>query len=146
MRFHDEKKQPPLTAPHAYSGVSTERIMRAVEQQRRITNQLEHLQACQQARMAPVRKAGLKILVLVCLFSGAVTLGLLSLFFFLPDLFVALLSSLSGIIDVVVLLAQYISAGLVFITHQSWLLSGVGLVIVVLMGLWLRLMRVPQEA
>lgn len=152
MRFHDEKKLPPLTAPHAcsgatgYSGISTERIMRAVEQQKRITNQLDHLQARQQARMAPVRKAGPKIFLLLCLFSGLVTLGLLALFLFLPDMFVTLLASLSGIIDVIVLLAQYISAGLIFITRQSWLLSGSGLVIVVMMGLWLRLMRAPQEA
>lgn len=149
MRCHDEQKLPPSTAPHLYTGntgLSTARIMRAVEQQKRITNQLEHLQARQQARMAPVRKAGPKIFVALCVFSGLVTLGLLALFLFLPDAFVTLLTSLSGIIDVIVFLAQYISAGLIFISRQSWLLSGSALAIVVMMALWLRLMRTPREA
>lgn len=149
MRFHDDQKLPPFTAPHSFSssgGISTERIMRAVEQQKRITNQLEHLQARQHARMAPVRKAGPKIFVALCMFSGLVTLGLFALFLFLPDTFVTLLTSLSGVIDVIVFLAQYISAGLIFISRQSWLLSGSALVIVVMMALWLRLMRAPREA
>jgi hypothetical protein len=132
--------------PRVYPGISTERIMHAVERQKRITQQLENIQAQQQARLARMSKAGPKIAGIVFLVTGMLTIGLLSLFIFQPDIFVTMLSSLSGVIDVLFLLTQYLQAGLALITRENWLLSGVALVLVVMMGLWLRLMRYPQEA
>ncbi|HLX55536.1 MAG TPA: hypothetical protein VKR83_00785 [Ktedonobacteraceae bacterium] len=129
-----------------YPSISTERIMQAVERQKRITRQLENIQARQQARLARMGKAGPKIAGLMFLFTGVLTIGLLSLFLFQPDLFMAILSTLGGVIAVFYMLAQYLQAGLTLITSQNWLLSGVALGIVVMMGLWLRLMRYPGEA
>ena len=129
-----------------YSSISTERIMQAVEQQKRISQQLENLQNRQQARLAHMSKAGLKIAGMAFLVTGAFAIGLLSLFLFRPDLFMSLLSTLSGFIDVFYMLAGYLQAGLTLITSQNWLLSGVALIVVVMMGMWLRLMRYPHEA
>ncbi len=136
----------PPTPARIYSGISTERIMQAVEKQKRISQQLEHIQSQQQARLARVGKAGPKIAGAAFLATGALATGLLFLFLFQPELFMSLLSTLSGFIDALYLLAGYLQAGLTLITSQSWLLSGVALVVVVMMGMWLGLMRHPREA
>jgi len=47
---------------------------------------------------------------------------------------------------VLIVLAQYLQAGLMFITQDNRLLLGVAFVLVVMMGMWLRLMRHPQGA
>lgn len=147
MRSGDnDLMQSPSSGTHPYSSISTERIMLAVEQQRRITDQLVGLQAQQRARVALVRRAGQKLLVATIVLTGVVTLGLLFLFIFQPDQFLAMLSFTSGAIDVIMQLARYLSPGLAFITQQSWLLAGAALVIVVMVGIWVHLMRTPQEA
>ena len=130
----------------AYPGISTERIMLAVERHKRISQQLEHIQNQQQARLARVGKAGPKIAGVAFLFTCALTIGLFALFLFQPDLFMSLFSTLSGFIDVLYVLAGYLQAGLTLITSQNWLLSGVALILVIMMGMWLRLMRYPREA
>jgi len=132
--------------PRVYPNITTERIMRAVERQKRITQQLEDLQAQQQARLARMSKAGPKIAGMLFLVTGILTIGLLSLLIFQPDIFITMLSSLSGVFDVLFLLVQYLQEGLALITRENWLLSGVALVLVVMMGVWLRLMRYPQDA
>ncbi|HEU0002241.1 MAG TPA: hypothetical protein VFQ36_15165 [Ktedonobacteraceae bacterium] len=142
---HLNKLLPPTPA-RIYSGISTERIMRAVEQQKRISQQLENIQSQQQARLARMGKAGPKVAGIAFLATGSLAIGLLFLFLFQPELFMSLLSTLSGFIDVLYLLAGYLQAGLTLITSQSWLLSGVALVVVVMMGMWLRLMRYPRGA
>jgi predicted anti-sigma-YlaC factor YlaD len=129
-----------------YRVIPTERIMRAIEQEKRISHQLEHIQSRQQARLACMGKAGPKIAGLVFLVTGALVVGLFALFLFQPDVFISLLSTLSGFIDTLYVLAGYLQAALMLITSQSWLLSGVALVVVVMMGMWLRLMRYPREA
>jgi predicted anti-sigma-YlaC factor YlaD len=130
----------------AYSSISTERIMQAIEQQKRVSQQLETIQNRQQARLAHMSKAGPKIAVMAFLVTGAFAVGLFFLFLFQPDLFMSLLSTLSGFIDVLYMLAGYLQAGLTLISSQNWLLSGVALIVVVMMGMWLRLMRYPREA
>ena len=129
-----------------YPTISTERIMQAVERQKRISQQLENIQSRQEARLAHMGKAGPKIAGIAFLVTGALAIGLLSLFLFQPELFMSLLSTLSGFIDVLFMLAGYLQAGLTLITSQTWLLSGVALVVVVMMGMWLRLMRYPRGA
>lgn len=132
--------------PRLYPNISTERIMRAVEQQRRITQQLQDLRAQQQARIARLGNVGPKAALVAFSILGLLSLSLLGLFLFQPDLIVAIFALLGGVIDAVLGLAEYLLAGLVLITRNNWLLSGVALVSVVMMGMWLRLMRYPQQA
>jgi hypothetical protein len=129
-----------------YPMISTDRIMRAVERERRISQQLEHIQSQQQARLARVGKAGPKIAAGAFLATGVLVLGLFALFLFQPEVFISLLSALSGFIDALYTLAGYLQAGLTLISGQTWLLSGAALVVVIMMGIWLRLMRYPREA
>ena len=129
-----------------YQGISTERIMQAIEREKRISQQLEHIQSRQQARLARISKVGAKIAVFAFLVTGALAAGLFALFLFQPEIFMSLLSTLSGFIDALYALAGYLQAGLTLITSQNWLLSGVALVVVIMMGMLLRLMRYPREA
>ena len=59
---------------------------------------------------------------------------------------VNVLALLSDVIDALVTLVQYLQTGLALVIHDNWLLSGMALVLVIMMGMWLRLMRHPQEA
>jgi hypothetical protein len=53
---------------------------------------------------------------------------------------------LSSGIDILFVIIQYSQLGLTLMTHNNWLLSFVAFSVVVMMGMWLRLMRPPQEA
>ena len=77
---------------------------------------------------------------------GVISLSLLALFIFKTDLVVTVLTLLGDVIDALVTLAQYLQTGLALVIHDNWLLSGMALVLVIMMGMWLRLMRHPQEA
>jgi hypothetical protein len=59
---------------------------------------------------------------------------------------VKLLGLLSDLIALLVVIAQAVQTGLTLITFNNWLLSGTALMFVLLLGMWLRLMRYPQEA
>lgn len=131
---------------HPYRMISTDRIMRAVERERRITQQLEHIQSQQQARLARVSKLGPKLALGAFLATGALVLGLIVLFLFQPDVFMSLLSALSGFVDALYALAAFVQAGLTLISSQTWILSGLAFAVVLMMGMWLRLMRSPREA
>ncbi len=130
----------------AYHPIPTERIMQAVERERRISQHLEHIQSQQQVRLARVSKVGPKIAAGAFLTTGALVLGLVALFLFQPEVFLSLLSALSGFIDALYALAAYIQAALTLISSQNWVLSGVAFMVVIMMGMWLRLMRYPHEA
>jgi len=135
------------TQPYrAFSSISTERIMRAVERQKRITQQLEDLRTQQRTRVARLRIFTPRFAALTYLTIGLISLSLLALFIFNADLVMSVLSLLSDVIDALVTLAQYVQTGLALLVHDNWLLSGMALVLVILMGMWLRLMRHPQEA
>jgi len=60
----------------SYSGISTERIMQAIERQKRISQQLEYIQSRQQARLASMEKASPKIAGMAFFVTGALALGL----------------------------------------------------------------------
>jgi len=77
---------------------------------------------------------------------GFVSLLLLALLIFNTDIVVNVLESFGGVIDTLVILAQYLQSGLALVLHQEWLLSAMALVLVIMMGMWLRLIRHPQEA
>jgi uncharacterized membrane protein YcjF (UPF0283 family) len=143
---HPEQTAPIETPPsRMYPCISTERIMRAVEQQRRITQQLEHLQAQQQERNKLLRITVPMFLVGVVLSSGILTIILVVLSFFQPEILVGILALLSGSIAVLVAIAESLQEALALIPSNSWLLSGAALAVVLMMGMWLRLMRTPHE-
>jgi hypothetical protein len=129
-----------------YSSISTERIMRAVELQRHITQQLEDLRVQQQTRIARLRILNPKFLAFASLIIGLLLLFLLALLIFQADLLIKALALLSGGIDALVVLGQYLQTGLSLIIRDNWLLSGMALILVIMMGMWLRLMRHPREA
>lgn len=135
-----------VTPPsHMYPPISTERIMRAVEQQQRITQQLEVLCARQHQRAVVLRRTGMKLIAGVSFSLGILTLVFILLSVFQPDLLVRLLTLLSDTIATPVAMVEGIKPALLLIPSNSWLFSGAALAIVLLMGMWLRLMRYPQE-
>ena len=150
-RTHEQRQQKldlVLGTPsyRAFTSISTERIMRAVERQKRITQQLEDLRTQQRTRVARLRIFTPRFAAFTYLTIGLISLSLLALFIFNANLVVSVFALLSDVIDALVMLAQYIQTGLALLIHDNWLLSGMALVLVILMGMWLRLMRHPQEA
>ncbi len=133
-------------ASRSYSSVSTERIMLAVQQQKRITQQLQDIHMQQQSRMARFRVVGVPLAALTLFTLSSIPLLLLALTIVQPALLVNLLSSSSGFVDIFIILMQYMQIGLTLVTRDNRLLLGVAFVLVVMMGMWLRLMRHPQEA
>jgi hypothetical protein len=129
-----------------FTSISTERIMRAVERQKRITQQLEDLRTQQRRRIARLRIFTPRFAAFTYLTIGLISLSLLTLLIFNTGLVVYVLASLSGVIDALVTLAQYLQSGLALVLHENWLLSAMAFVLVIMMGIWLRLMRHPQEA
>ena len=133
-------------APRMFTSISTERIMQAVERQKRITEQLEDLRTQQKTRIARLRIFTPRFAALTYLSLGFISLLLLALLIFNTDIVVNVLESFGGVIDTLVILIQYLQSGLAFVFNQGWLLSAMALVLVIMMGMWLRLMRHPQEA
>lgn len=126
--------------------ISTDRIMQAIQQRKRISAQLEELHRQQQFRMAHLRSAGAACVALCCFVLSSIPLLLLALSLVQTDLTVKALYVLNNIIDVFIILAQYLQVGLTMITRNNWLLSALAFAVIVMTGMWLRLMRHPQEA
>jgi hypothetical protein len=127
------------------ASISTAKIMQAVQEQKRITQQLEEIRRQQRTRMERLRPIGV-----ISLGLGLFTLTSIPLLFFAmliveTNVAAKALSLLSGIIDIFVILAQYLQEELTLLTHQDWLLSVMACAVVVMIGMWLRLMRYPQE-
>ena len=96
--------------------------------------------------MARMRVIGLPLAAIAFFTLGSIPLLLLALIIVQPDWLVNTISLLGGVVYALIVLAQYLQAGLMFITRDNMLLLGVAFVLVVMMGMWLRLMRHPQEA
>ena len=145
---HHQRMDHVLNSPTSrmFTSISTERIMQAVERQKRITEQLEDLRTQQRTRIARLRIFTPGFATLTYLSMGFISLLLLALLIFNTDIVVNVLESFGGVIDTLVILAQYLQSGLALVLHQEWLLSAMALVLVIMMGMWLRLMRHPQEA
>ena len=139
----DTMLKPPL--PHMYQPISTGRIMQAVQQQRQISQQLEDIRTQQKARVARLRILP-PLLALAFSVVGGLAVLVLGLAFFQPDVLVRILALVGDGIEVFFLVVQYLQTGLELITRNDLILSGIALVLVVMMGMWLRLMRYPQEA
>jgi len=129
-----------------FTSISTEQIMRAVERQKRITEQLEDLRMQQRTRIARLRIFTPRFAAFTYLTIGLISLSLLTLLIFNTGIVINVLESLGGVIDALVTLAQYLQSGLALVLNENWLLSAMALVLVIMMGMWLRLMRHPQEA
>lgn len=134
------------TTPRPFPDVSTERIMRAVERQQRITQQLVHMQATQQARLARVKKVSPIIAALVVLLASGLAIGGIVLLIVQPNTLLNMLATFGGLADLGAAAAPQVQTVLALISQQNWLLSGAALVFVVMMGMWLRLMRAPKVA
>lgn len=132
----------PQQSSQIQSNLSTERIMQAIQVRKQITQQLEDIRTKRQSRMVRLHRV---VPSLAILFFAIGTLPLL-LFIVRPHLIVQFITLLSGAIDLFITFVQYVQTDLMLVTRNSLLLSGVALVLVVMMGLWLRLMRAPQEA
>lgn len=127
--------------------VSTEHIMQAVQQQRRVSQQLEDIRQQQQSRVARLRPVGAATAAIIFFTLGSIPLLLLAITLIQTDLVVKAISSpLNGVIDMLFISGQYVQTELTWVTHNNLLLSAMAFAFVVMMGVWLRLMRHPQEA
>ena len=128
------------------SVISTDQIMRAIQQQKRITEQLEDIRQQQHTRIQSMRKVGMTGVAFAVFGLSCVPLVVLTIALIQADFMVAIVAALSNTIDISIILAQYLQTGLTLFTRNNWLLSVVAFAVVVMMGMWLRLMRPPQEA
>jgi len=133
-------------APRVYSSISTERIMLAVQQQKRISQQLEDIRTQQRSRIARMGVVGVPLAAITLFTLVSFPLLLLALAILQPDLLGQTFPLLSDLVGVLIVLVQYFQAGLTIITRDNRLLLGVAFVLVIMMGMWLRLMRHPQGA
>ncbi|MBV9616988.1 MAG: zf-HC2 domain-containing protein [Ktedonobacteraceae bacterium] len=137
------------SAPHTpvqQAHVSTEHIMQAVQQQRQISQQLEDIRKQQQSRVARLRPFGAASAAIVFFTLGSIPLLLLAIILIQTDLVVKAVSSpLNGVIDMLFISGQYLQTELTWVTRNNLLLSAIAFAFVVMMGVWLRLMRHPQE-
>ncbi len=132
--------------PLIRASISTVQIMRAVQEQKRITQQLEQIRQQQHNRMERLGPVGAVSLALTLFTLSSIPLFFFALLIMWTDLVAKALSLLSGIIDIGIILAQYLQEDLTLLTRNNWLLSGIAFAVVIMMGMWLRLMRYPQEA
>jgi succinyl-CoA synthetase alpha subunit len=132
--------------PAGCGSISTERIMRAVEEHRRVSQQLEDLRLQQKRRTARLRTVGLKLMGILWCLTGALVVSFALILLLQPVLFERLVNSLDDAIAIIVMVTEQIKLGLSLNPSASWLLSVAALVVVLLTGLWIRLMRYPQDA
>jgi membrane-associated PAP2 superfamily phosphatase len=119
--------------------------MQAVEEQRRVSQQLEDLRQQQQQRTAHLSRAGLKFIVVLWCLWGTLAGAFVLLLFLEPVLLDRTLNSLSDGIAFLIMVGEQVKLELSLIPSSSWLLSVAALAVVLMMGLWIRLMRYPQE-
>ena len=135
---------PVATAP-VHASISTDQIMRAVKQRQCVTQQLEDLRQQQRMRIERIRTVGALGVAIGIFTLSSIPLIFLAMLILQTDFVVSILSLLNGVVDVFFILAQYLQNGLTMLTYNNWLLSVVAFAMVVMMGMWLRLMRTPQE-
>jgi predicted anti-sigma-YlaC factor YlaD len=131
--------------PGVRTRITTDNIMQAIQQQKRITQQLEDIHKRQQSRIEHLRIVGGALAAIGFFTLSSIPLLLLAITIIQTDLVLKALTLLNGVIDTLIILSQYLQAGLTVVTRNNWLLSGVAFACVVMMGMWLRLMRQPQE-
>jgi hypothetical protein len=146
------RQQPPVKVPlpvptaPVQASISTDQIMYAVKQQQRVTQQLEELRQRQHLRIERIRTIGAMGVAIGIFTLSSIPLILLAMLLLQSDVAMNTLTLLNGVVDVFFILTQYLQKGLSMLAYNNWLLSAVALAMVVMMGMWLRLMRPPQEA
>jgi predicted anti-sigma-YlaC factor YlaD len=135
----------PKVPPIQSASISTNDVMRAIKQQKKISQQVEEIQRQQQIRMARMRTVGAASAALAFFTLSSVPLLFLAITIIQTDLALKTLAFLNDLIEVLIIGGQYLQMGLILVTRDNWLLSGMAFVVVVMMGMWLRLMRAPQE-
>lgn len=147
LRTSQKAAQPLVARSFSSTGsVSTRSIMQAVQQHRQISQQLETLHEQQRSRVARLRTGGAAFAAILFFTLGSIPLLILAITLVQTDFMVHVLRLLSHVVDILYVLGQYIQTGLTVVTHNSYLLAGVSFVVVLMMGMWLRLMRPPREA
>jgi anti-sigma factor RsiW len=126
--------------------ISTDSIMLAVQQHKQISQELEDLHEQQQTRIARLKPAGTAFVALGFFTLSTIPLLVLAITIVQTDLMVQALALFNGVIDALIILTEYMFSGLNMLSRNGWLLSGVAFSMVIMMGMWLRLMRHPQEA
>ena len=138
------------TAPGTHSAqstsVSTDSIMRAIHQQTQINQQVDDIRQQQQIRMARIRNVGAASAALGFFTLSSIPLLFLAVTIIQTDLALKTLTLLNDFIDMLIIMGQYVQIGLILVTRDNWLLSAIAFVVVIMMGMWLRLMRPPQGA
>ena len=135
----------PSPVQRVYSSISTERIMLAVEQEKFAAQQVEDMRAQQQKRMARQRSIVLPMLLLLVFTLLAIPLLLAATALIQPDLITNMPPALNGLIYVLLLGVQYLHTGSTLVATDTALLVIGALVLVIMMGMWLRLMRQPRQ-
>lgn len=120
--------------------------MQAVEEQRRVSQQLEDLRTQQQQRTTHLRTTGLKLMGVLWGLSGVLIGGFMILLIVQPALLDRTLNSLDDSIAILIALTEQLKLRLSMIPSSNWLLSAAALAVVLMTGLWIRLMRHPQDA
>jgi hypothetical protein len=133
------------TAP-LQASISTDQIMHAVKQQQYITQQLAELRQQQCLRIERMRTIGATGVAISIFALSSIPLLFVAMLLLQTDVVMNILALLNGVIEVFIILTQYLQNGLIVLRYNDWLLSGVAFALVVMMGMWLRLMRPPQEA
>ncbi len=137
-----EPQAPIPVAPY----LSTDKIMRSVQQQRKVSQQLENIRSHQQSRFTNLGSFAPSLAAVTLFTLGSIPLIVLAITILQPGLLVQLLGFLDSIVDIFFLLMRYSQAGAMLIYQSNWFTSGFAFVLVVMMGIWLRLMRHPQTA
>jgi hypothetical protein len=131
--------------PVIRASISTAQIMQAVQVRKHITQQLEELRCQQRTRMERLRPVGAVSLAVGLFLLSSIPLFCFAMLIIQTDCVAKALLLLSGMIDIVIILAQYLQKELTLLTRNNWLLSVMAFAVVIMMGMWLRLMRYPQE-
>lgn len=131
--------------PVIRASISTAQIMQAVQIRKHVTQQLEEIRCQQRTRMEHLRPVGVASLAVGLFTLSSIPLVFFAMLFIRTDFAAKALLLLSGMIDIVIILAQYLQEELTLLTRHNWLLSVMAFAVVIMMGMWLRLMRYPQE-
>lgn len=136
----------PSSVQRVYSSISTERIMQAVAQEKFAAKQVEAMQMQQQRRMARQRSIVLPTLLIFAFTLLVIPLLLATVAMIEPDMVANMPPALSGLIYMMMLGVQYLHTGSTLITKDTALLVIGALALVIMVGMWLRLMRSPRQA
>jgi hypothetical protein len=119
--------------------------MQAVEQQKRVTQELEDLCVRQQASAQRLRQTTISLMVGASGVCGLLALTFILLTLFQPEILAHLLNLAGSTIALGFAVGEEIKTALAPLPSNSWFFSGVALAIVAMVGLWLHLMHCPRE-